>query len=99
MAEAQTFIPVTIARAKKPQTFIPVTIARAMKHQTFIPVRIARAKLPKVERQRREAKKYGFRLGFLEENEEIKGFVRSIREKRRRGTPGPGSGGSPVAAP
>ena len=71
-AEAQTFISVTIARAKKPQTFIPV--------------RIARAKLPKVERQRRDAKKYGFRMGFLEENEEIKGFVRSIREKRRRGT-------------
>ena len=30
MAEARTFIPVTIARAKKPQTFIPVRIARAM---------------------------------------------------------------------
>ena len=30
MAEAQTFIPVTIARAKKPQTFIPVRIAPAM---------------------------------------------------------------------
>ena len=30
MAEAHTFIPVTIARAKKPQTFIPVRIARAM---------------------------------------------------------------------
>ena len=30
MAEAQTFIPVRIARAKKPQTFIPVRIAPAM---------------------------------------------------------------------
>ena len=99
MAEAQTFIPVTIARAKKPQTFIPVTIARAMKHQTFIPVRIARAKLPKLERERRGAKKYGFRLGFLEENYERKGFVRSIRKKQRRGIPAQGSGGSPVEAP
>ena len=57
MAETQTFIPVTIAQAKKPQTFIPV--------------RIARAKLPKLERERRGAKKYGFRLGFLEVNDEI----------------------------
>ena len=82
-------------------TFIPVTIARAMKHQTFIPVRIARAKLPKLERERRGAQKYGFRLGFLEENDERKGFVRSIRQKQRRGIAAPGSGGpkSPMRKP
>ena len=39
--------------------------------------------------------KYGFRLGFLEENDESKGFVRSIRNKQPRGTPAPGSGRSP----
>ena len=80
-------------------TFIPVTITRAMKHQTFIPVRIARAKLPKLERQRRGARKYGFRVGFLEENDRIKGFVRSIRQKQLRGTAAKESGGSPVEAP
>ena len=55
--------------------------------------------VPKLERERRGAQKHGFRLGFLEENHGIKGFVRNIRKKERRGTAHPGSGGSPVEAP
>ena len=43
--------------------------------------------VPKLERERRGAQKHGFRLGFLEENHGIKGFVRNIRKKKAPGHP------------